>query len=263
MRHGAVLDGSRRDGLCSLLPLHAWQLLVCERAAGWLRGALPARAILHWARSHGVGHVYSLRCRVLRDWLRAEQLHGVRRRDIRDRVWNDVFQEVRCVCGWVVRDRHCCRLQRLRCWKVWNRHRHAHLVCMRGVSGWNVQRVRVVDVQLLRCGHVLIGDGCGVFCHVLRVCSRQLRVGIWADVGMPVAVRRWALLYRVGSDVVGCMQPLFRGRVRDGVRADGVRRMLAVLSWEVLDSVWGCCFGHVQCVHSRVICVGAWHVVIG
>ncbi len=115
---------------------------------------------------------------------------------------------------------------------------------MRGVSGWKVQRVRVVGVQLLRCGHVLIGDGCGVFCHVLRVCSGQLRVGIWADVGMPVAVRRRAVLDRVGSDVVGCMQPLFRGSVRDRVGADGVRRMLAVLSWEVLDSARGLCAIH-------------------
>ena len=125
---------------------------------------------------------------------------------------------------------------------------------MLGVSGWKVQRVRVVGVQLLRRGHVLVGDGCWVFCHVRRVCRGQLRVGIWADVGMPVAVRRRAVLDRVGSDVVGCVQPLFGWRVFDGVGADGVRRMLAVLSWEVLDSARGCCFGHVQCVRSRIVC---------
>jgi hypothetical protein len=108
LRLGAVLHGSRRDGLWSLLPLHGWQLLVCGGAAGYLLGALLARAVLHQGRSHGVGHVYSLRCRVLRDCLRAEQLHGMRRRDIRDRVRNDVLQQVRYVCGWVVRNRQCC-----------------------------------------------------------------------------------------------------------------------------------------------------------
>jgi hypothetical protein len=96
-------------------------------------------------------------------------------------------------------------------------------------------------VQLLLRGHVLIGNGIR---KMQCMHTWQLRVGVWANVGMPILLRRWAILDRVGSDVFGYVQPLFRWSVRDGVGTDVVRRMLAVLSWKVLHSVWGCCCGH-------------------
>ena len=58
-------------------------------------------------------------------------------------------------------------------------------------------------MQLLLCGHVLVGDGRGVIRDVRAVRGRQLRVSIWADVGVPVALRCRAVLDGFGSDVVG------------------------------------------------------------